>query len=104
MLMTAPMNRKRVLPGEGFGPLLQVRQHVQEETHGRIPERLLTATVAVALQVAHRREAATHIVATRVLGLVRDVLRKLNHWQSGWDTRLFLQRWPVGSRTDGRTE
>jgi hypothetical protein len=89
--MTDPTKAEPLLTAQAIGSLQSAKQQLVDAAAGKIPERLVLATVEAVVRLA-RKEAAGEVLSERVLELVRRSLTALGRQKWKPDTALLLKR------------
>ena len=98
--MAKAMHHKPILTAQALGKLRQAKEQILDATAGRVPERLVLATVSVSLGLAREEAVADTILPARVAELVRASLAALAQHKWKPDTALKLER-PQGGEGHG---
>jgi hypothetical protein len=101
--MPKQLQRQPLLKAQAVSDLRHAKQEILEAVAGKVPERLVLATVGAALRLARREATPAEVLSKRVCGLVRDSLMALAQEKWKPDTALVLLR-RLGEGRHGLTQ
>jgi hypothetical protein len=90
--MSDAVKRKPLLAPEAMNELYQSKQQIRDAVLGKLPERLVRATVGTAVRLARREAKPEEVLSERVVELVRERLKALARERWKPDTALLLHR------------
>ena len=90
--MSEPLKRKPLLSAEAINGLCSAKQQILDGAVGKMPERLVLATVAAAVRLAGREARPGEVLSDRVIELVRESLQAIAQHKWKPETALLLKK------------
>jgi hypothetical protein len=90
--MSDQISRKPILSARAVQDLQKVKEQFADGVPGKVPERLVLATLDAAVRLARNEATAPEVLSERVLELVRESLMALAQQKWKPDTALVLQK------------